>query len=140
MDLTLKVSKNGTVLDEITKADLPPRLSAPENQQESGDHVLTNSREALVKVVTANFEDGKWKFSDGSSKFSATIADPVFQQKLANRQEGFYKGDVLRVVLRSTQTEKKGGKIQTNHIIQEVLEHRQAVGQEPLFPGATKRD
>jgi hypothetical protein len=58
----------------------------------------------------------------------------VFQEKLDNHQEGFYKGDVLRVILNSTQTEKVNGKIQTQHSIRKVLEHRQALSQEPLFP------
>lgn len=130
----LRVSKDGALLDELTKGDLPPRLTAIDAQTESGEQVLRNTREVLVKVVTANFEEGKWKFFDGSSKFSAVIADPVFQEKLDLHEEGFYKGDVLRVLLESTQTERMNGKIQTQHTIREVLEHRQAPGQEPLFP------
>jgi hypothetical protein len=130
----LKFSKDGNQLGELTKDDLPPRLSTPEYQQESTENSITSNREAFVKVVTAGFEEGKWKFSDGSSKFTATIADPVFQEKLDNHQEGFYKGDVLRVILNSTQTEKVNGKIQTQHSIRKVLEHRQALSQEPLFP------
>jgi hypothetical protein len=129
----LKVSKDGSVLDELNKSDLPERLSVSEGSTESTSQVLTSTREALVKVVTAGFEEGKWKFSDGSSKFTATIADPVFQEKLDNRLEGFYKGDVLRVVLTSTQTEKAEGKIQTKHTVLEVLEHRQVLQQKQLF-------
>jgi hypothetical protein len=130
----LKVFKDGVVLDEVNKSDLPERLSVSEDTRDSSAQVLTSSREALVKVVTAGFEEGKWKFSDGSSKFTATIDDPVFQEKLDNRQEGFYKGDMLRVVLKSTQTEKTDGKIQTKHSVEEVLDHRQAPRQNPLFP------
>ena len=135
----LKVSKDGALLDELGKGDLPERLSAPEDATQSSDLVLTSSREALVKVVTAGFEEGKWKFSDGSAKFTATIADPVFQEKLDNREEGFYKGDVLKVVLTSTQTEKDDGKIQTKHTIREVLEHRQVPRQGPLFPTRSRK-
>jgi hypothetical protein len=134
----VKISKDGNLLGELTKGDLPPRLSAPENQQEATEHSITSDREAFVKVVTAGFEDNKWKFSDGSSKFNATIADPVFQEKLDNHQEGFYKGDVLRVVLKSTQTEKANGKIQTQYTIRKVIEHRRASSQTPLFPTSPK--
>jgi hypothetical protein len=135
----LEVSKDGKLLDDITKADVPARVKALEAQQESTESVLTDTREALVKVVTANFEKGKWKFSDGGSKFNATIADPVFQQKLDDRQEGFYKGDVLRVVIKTEQTEKPDGKIQAQYAIQEVLEHRQVGIQEGLLPSVPKK-
>jgi hypothetical protein len=136
----LEVVKDGKVLEDITKDDLPARVKALEAAQESTEHILTDTREALVKVVTANFEKGKWKFSDGGSKFNATIADPVFQQKLDNRQEGFYKGDVLRVVIRTEQTEKANGKIQAQYTIQEVLEHRQLGDQQVLLPPDIKTD
>jgi hypothetical protein len=135
----LEVVKEGKVLEEITKDDLPARVKDLEAAHELTEHVLTDTREALVKVVTANFEKGKWKFSDGGSKFNATIADPVFQQKLDDRQEGFYKGDVLRVVIRTEQTEKADGKIQARYTIQEVLEHRQLGDQPALLPDSKKQ-
>ncbi len=135
----LEVLKDGKLLDDMTKDDLPLRVKALESPQESTDQLLTDTREALVKVVTANFEKGKWKFSDGGSKFNATIADPVFQQKLDDRQEGFYKGDVLRVLIRTEQTEKANGKIQAQYTIQEVLEHRSSGDQQRLLrPGIKK--
>jgi hypothetical protein len=130
----LEVLKDGQLLDDITKDDLPTRIKDLEAAQESSEHVLTDTREALVKVVTANFEKGKWKFSDGGSKFNATISDPVFQRKLDDRQEGFYKGDVLRVVIKTEQTEKADGKIQAQYTIQEVLEHRRLGDQQALLP------
>jgi hypothetical protein len=136
----LEVLKEGQLLDNITKDDLPARVKALEADERSTEHVLTDTREALVKVVTANFEKGKWKFSDGGSKFNATIADPVFQQKLDDRQEGFYKGDVLRVVIRTEQTEKPGGKIQAQYTIQEVLEHRQLGDQQALLPPHPRKE
>src|SRR5690242_1924054 len=73
----LDVEKEGNLLERLTKEDVPARIRQLETDQESIDHVLTDVREALVKVVTANFEKGKWKFSDGESKFNAEIADPV---------------------------------------------------------------
>jgi hypothetical protein len=135
----LKVSREGTILNEVRKEDLPERVTALETQSESTEQVIRNQREALLKVTTANFEDGKWRFSDGSAKFSAKIADPIFQEKLDSHEEGFYKGDVLRVLLESRQTEKADGKIQTEHTIQEVLEHRKAGEQSRLFPKQSKK-
>jgi len=134
----LQVSRDGEQVNNLEKNDLPPRITSLQSEIESSGQILSSTREAFVKVVTANFEEGKWKFSDGASKFSAKIADPVFQDKLDNHQEGFYKGDVLRVLLESTQTEKASGKIQTEHTVSRVLEHRQAADQRPLFPRRIK--
>ncbi len=134
----LEVLSDGKLLDDVTKEDLPSRVRALESPPESAERVLTNTREALVKVVAANFEEGKWKFSDGGTKFNAAIADPLFRQKLDNRQEGFYKGDVLRVMLKSEQMEKANGKIQARYVVQEVLEHRQTGTQQELLRPSNK--
>jgi hypothetical protein len=128
----LQVSKDGTILDTIAREDLPPRITAFESTTIPTEHALTNTREALVTVVTANFEQGKWRFSDGASKFSATLADPIFQQKLDARLEGFYKGDILRVRIKTEQTEKANGKIITVHTIEEVLDHQEPPSQRRL--------
>jgi len=130
----LEVSKNGNILDAIAKEDLPARIIADESTDLPIERVLTNIREAFVTVVTANFEQGKWRFSDGASKFNATLADPVFQQKLDERLEGFYKGDILRVKIKTAQTEKANGKIVTEHTIEEVLDHQEPLRQRTLLP------
>lgn len=127
----LEISQNGKLLDTLGQEDVPFQIREFEMGVEDGQ-IISGSREALVKVVTANFENGKWRFSDGTSKFNATMADPVFQQKLDERQEGFYKGDLLRVKIRTDQMELPNGKIKSEHVIQEVLEHRQT-GQQDQF-------
>jgi hypothetical protein len=125
----LEVRKGREVLNEITKEELPRRIVALEKREGSVEQVLSDTRESLLRVVTANFEKGKWTFSDGTAKFSAKLSDPVFREKLDNRSEGFYKGDVLRVILETVQTEKPNGSFRSEYIIKEVLDHRH-IGQQ----------
>ncbi len=94
----LEVRKDSQSI-EMTKSDLPARVVVLEQSRLDTQQTLTDTREALLKVVTANFEKGKWTFSDGTAKFSAKEADPSFQDKLDKREIGFYKGDILRVLL-----------------------------------------
>ena len=131
----LEVHQDEALVEQLSKEDLPSHVKALEAPQESTEHTQTDTREALLKVVTANFEEGKWKFSDGQAKFNASIVDPIFQQRLDDREEGFFKGDVLRVVLKTEQVERATGKIQARYMIEEVLEHRRA-GLQQHLPGA----
>ena len=75
-----------------------------------------------MQVTKANFESEKWGFSDGTAKFNADLNDAAFQEKLNNREIGFYKGDVLRVRLRTVQTMQTSGKFKTEYSIEEVIE------------------
>ena len=134
---SLTVIREGTEPSEVRKEDLPERIVSNAQEQLS-QNPLRNTREALLKVATANFEKGKWRFSDGTTRFSADISDPEFQAKLDSREEGFYKDDVLRVMLESEQTESTNGKIQTKYRIKEVLEHKRAGQQKYLLPKRTR--
>lgn len=130
----LEIRKNQQVIEEVHKEDLPERVL--ESSSCSSQQILIDTRETLVKVVSPHFENGKWKFSDGNAKFSADIQDPVFRQKLDNGDEGFYKGDVLKVRLTSAQTAKGDGKLHTDYSIEEVLDHTHTMRQPPLLPPA----
>jgi hypothetical protein len=100
---------------------------------------ITDTREALLKVTKANLDDkkGKWGFSDGTAKFGADVNDAAFQEKLDKREIGFYKGDVLRVVLKTVQTSQPSGTLKTKYSIEQVLEHRPLPTQ-PNLPLPTK--
>jgi hypothetical protein len=101
---------------------------------------LSSTRETHLLVVKANFDKGKWTFSDGTTKFNADLADPSFRQKLDNREVGFYKGDALHVILKTVQTTKATGKFHTDYSIQQVLEYEPAPSQSRLLPpGESKR-
>lgn len=129
----LEVRREKEVIDRLEKSDLPERVfqfSREDNRTE----VLSDTREALLKVIKVDFENGKWRFSDGSAKFAATLDDATFQKKLDNREIGFYKGDVLRVILRTDQMAHADGKLKTEYAIEKVIEHQPQARQQNLLP------
>ena len=86
---------------------------------------------ALILVAPV-FQDGnKWRFSDGSASFAATIEDETFLVRV-NNGERFGKGDVLTVEMRIVQT-RTASKIGVERTVQRVLEHREAAQQQPLL-------
>lgn len=118
----LEVYKEKQLIERIEKKDVPARVLESDHRVAATD-VLTDIREAKLRIVKANFEEGKWMFWDGEAKFNASLNDPVFQQKLDNREVGFFKGDVLRVKLKTVQTTLPSGKFKTEYSIEEVLDH-----------------
>jgi hypothetical protein len=131
---TLEVRKNMELIESVTKEDLPERIFESAARESQSGETLTDRREALVKVVKANFEKGKWTFSDGTARFNADVDDPVFREKMDSREIGFYKGDLLRVSLETVQSVKASGKIHTDYVIKRVLEYRPAGTQTRLLP------
>jgi hypothetical protein len=85
---------------------------------------LSNSKEALLKIVKPSFEPGqKWRFNDGAAVFNASIADKEFTKRVQDRQEGFYNGDLLRVLLKSAQSVTAGGNLSAEYTVDKVIEH-----------------
>jgi hypothetical protein len=132
---SLAIKRGDNTINEVKKADLPALTEAGlSTAKRSGANVLEDSREAMLRVVRANFEKGKWGFSDGSATFSADIEDDDFKRKLDAREIGFYKGDVLRVRLQTVQVVGPEGTFQTKYSIESVLDHIHAARQQEL-PG-----
>ena len=131
----LDVRRGKKALNSVDKSDLPVDLAVVGESQTIGAKVRRDSRETVLRVVRANFESGKWGFSDGAAKFSAIITDNVFQQKLDSGAEGFYKGDTLRVILTVTQTiDADGQPLNTKYEIERVLGHTHTARQQKLLP------
>jgi hypothetical protein len=132
---TLDIKKGKKTINEVTQADLPPTISQTLSESStSSANTLRGSREAMLKVVRANFEKGKWGFSDGTANFSADIADDRFRRQLDAREVGFYKGDTLRVILTTTQVVvAEGHTLHTTYEIEKVLDHIHAPKQQKLI-------
>jgi hypothetical protein len=97
---------------------------------------LSNTRVALLKIVKLSFEkQQKWRFSDGSAAFNASITDQQFISRLDARQEGFYSGDVLKVMLSTSQALTPKGGITSHYTIDSVIEHLPAPRQSGIFEG-----
>jgi len=130
---SLTIKKRDRTINEVEKQDLPPSFLEGERLlTETDAKILEDTKEAVLRVVRANFEKGKWGFSDGSAHFSADVEDDDFRRRLDAREVGFYKDDVLRVLLRTTQTIMPGNQFQTQRVIVRVLQHIHAPRQQDL--------
>lgn len=95
---------------------------------------LSSTREALLRVVKLSFVKGqKWRFNDGAAAFNASIEDRAFLERLEARLEGFYSGDVLRVLLNASQSLSESGHVKADYTIEKVIAHLPAARQEGLF-------
>ena len=79
--------------------------------------------ESLVSIVSINFQNGKWRFSDGSAVFWASMEDEAFNNKVEKGEVSFTNGDMLRVRLRVSQF-IKDGKLSSEYVATKVLEQR----------------
>ena len=77
-----------------------------------------------ARILTVNFEDLKWKFQSGDSKFHAKIEDEQFLKQI---EEGmsFTKGDMLQLELEITQQLKPDGNVKNDYrVIQVITIHK----------------
>ena len=131
---SLSIKRDGKVIEVLHSSEVEGFVSSDGSDAKS---VAQNpySRPLMVKVERLSFKPGtRWRFSDGSSSFSATIADKDFLERLENRQEGFYKGDLLRVEMHTVQSTTLDGKLSATNVIEKVYEHVQPAKQELLLP------
>jgi hypothetical protein len=130
---SMEIRKGNKVIDRVSKGDLPPINEAMLDTAANSAQVLTDRREAMLRVVRLNFETGKWGFSDGGAHFGAELTDREFKQQLDDGIVGFYKGDTLRVILKTTQTVVSAREpLKTVYEIEKVIEHIHALRQQGL--------
>lgn len=86
-------------------------------------------REVYLKALSVIFVEGnKWKFSDGTNEFFATVKDEKFVSDVQENKITFSKDDTFKVRLREKQWITDTG-LKTEHEIEEVLDHRSAAKQ-----------
>ncbi|MGB7549604.1 MAG: hypothetical protein WBM14_17845 [Terracidiphilus sp.] len=131
----LEVRKEEEVVDRVERTDLPQRLIEPQGPGliEAPETSPDPAREILLQVTKPNFDGGRWSFFDGANKFGADIEDEAFNEKVKRREEGFFEGDTLRVMLRTAQRVSKDGKLEATHTIERVIEHRHAPREQNLL-------
>lgn len=89
-------------------------------------HDITNvSKQTIwVKILNVSFEDLKWKLAFGDSKIHATLNDDDFKKQMDRHQVWFGKGDMLKVVLETTQYISRNEDISNQYAILKVEEVR----------------
>jgi hypothetical protein len=133
---SLEVKKGREVIDRLERDDLPQRLLEPwpATFDDTGAAKLdAPPREVLLRITKPNFEGGRWSFTDGQAKFGAEITDEAFNEKVKRREEGFFAGDTLHALMRTTQRIVKDNKLEVSHTVERVIEHMHAPRQENLL-------
>lgn len=112
-----KVTVNKENKDDFKLTEVPDEL------------LKDQEREVFLKLMTIAFAEGyKWKFSDGNVEFFATISDDVFVAKVQQNKDGFFKDDLLKVLLREKQWIANTG-IKSEYEVVKVIEHRSGAKQ-----------
>ena len=73
-------------------------------------------------MLNVAFEHGKWKFSDGSNQFFATIEDADFMESVSKGNQQFSTNDRLKVRMRTVQKVTING-LKSEIFIEKILEH-----------------
>lgn len=105
----------------LTKADIGA-ATVPEPSEEEITET-SDTREALLKIVSAQFEEGYlWRFTDGTNTFTASMEDEDFVKRLDNSEIVLSKNDTLRCVIEETQ-QLAGNRLRTETKITHVKDH-----------------
>lgn len=106
---------------EFDRRDIPA-MKVPEAVDED-PIVEEKSREVLLRIVSAQFEDGYlWRFTDGANTFTAIVEDIDFLNRLDSSEIALSKDDTLRCVVVERQ-ELKGGRLKSEARVTKVLDH-----------------
>ncbi|MBU1233307.1 MAG: hypothetical protein KKD01_01205 [Proteobacteria bacterium] len=101
-------------------------FTAPEDETEEIEEQETTT---TLSIQALSFkEDNKWRFSDGSGTFYATITDKGFLTKVHHNQVSFTMGDLLKVQL-IKRTKITGTKLNNEYEVTKIIEHRSAARQ-----------
>ena len=118
-----KTDKKPVAAVKKSEAEL---FKAPPAKEITEELPEAQSQEMLVKLVTINFEQGKWKVTDGTNPaIWVTIADEAFLNQISNHEITFGSGDMLRIAYRHVQ-KLKNGVLSSEYIVDKVLEVRPA--------------
>lgn len=99
---------------------------APAPDEETLDESIER---VTLQIVSVTFrDDNKWRFSDGTNNFYATVSDNDFLNRVRLAEESFTSGDILSVNLRRRQW-LSGDVMKSEYEVVEVLEHRKAMAQ-----------
>lgn len=83
-----------------------------------------------LQVVSISFrEDNKWRFTDGTTTFHATVLDEKFLNRIANNEEHFAKDDIYEVKIRKKRWTTAEGVMKSEYEVLEIISHFSAAKQ-----------
>jgi hypothetical protein len=117
-------------IERVSKDDLPA-FSVP--AQPTEDLGPPQKQTLVLAVIKPSFvEDLTWTFSDGATRFDATVKDRTFLSRVS-AGEDFRVGDYLRVRLETHQS-MTAGTLRTKREVVEVVEAMKAPRQMNMLP------
>lgn len=111
-------------LVSVEKGERENFEAPPAEADEDGERE-TKEQTMLAHIISLNFEQGKWRLSDGTNAFWASIVDEAFLNKIERGEVSFTKGDVLLIEYHLKQM-VRAGKLTTEYIVSRVLEQKKA--------------
>jgi len=111
-------------LVSVEKEERENFKAPPAEADEDGERE-TKEQTMLAHIISLNFEQGKWRLSDGTNAFWASIVDEAFLNKIERGEVSFTKGDVLLIEYHLKQM-VRAGKLTTEYIVSRVLEQKKA--------------
>ncbi len=124
---SFQVRRERKVVESVAKSELTYFSSTPNEEL-----LREEERIALLELVTLSFKERyKWRFSDGTSTFTADLNDEKFFADVQKRTVIFGRGDVLEVRLKTLTWRTPSG-LKTEHTVNQVLRVIHASEQIPL--------
>ncbi len=120
-------------IEKFQTKDEKGNLGITVNKEESKNFISPELKDELLseqtiktnlQLITISFaEDKKWRFTDGTTEYPATVKDEDFIKKVQDNKETFAKNDILTVELCMKQWLKDNG-MKTEYEVVKVLNHR----------------
>jgi hypothetical protein len=127
---SLEIRSNNKCIESISKEETDS-FSVPDYDE---DPIIIQESEAAFHIISCVFKEGnKWRLADGSRTISAAILHEEFIERVNRNAISFAKDDILIVKLRTKQWQKPDG-LKTEYEVVEVIDHKSALRQLPLFP------
>lgn len=130
--LVRPLEQDGVDSVAITAGNAPPEIITREDRDVFAgaplpeEPVAVDRSTATLEIISLSFrETNKWRFSQGSGTFYATILDEAFLVKVASERELFGAGDALRVEL-EIRTTRVGTDLRFEYTVLRVIEHMRA--------------
>ncbi|MCO6530339.1 hypothetical protein [Lactobacillus sp.] len=122
---SLEINSNKNISISVKKTEYN-KFDVPKiNDKELDDKVTTE----YLQIENIAFEhNNKWKFSEDTNKFWASIEDKDFLEKVEKNQTQFGSTDILKVRLRKKTYSTNEG-LKNDYIIEKVLEHQKGAQQ-----------
>lgn len=108
-------------IETITVEDVPNFVAPSAKPMEDETPEPPPEQEILARIISINFEKGKWRLTDGTNAFWVSMCDEEFNKRVESREIAFASGDMLKIRYHIEQA-VKGGKLSSDYIVTKVME------------------